>query len=417
MKSLPVRRPPGLPAILAALSAVGPLSVDTYLPSMGEIGRVLHATPIEVQQTLTAYMTTFAVMTLWHGAISDAVGRRAVILWCTAIYLVSTAACIFAPTIGALTLFRALQGVTAGAGMVVGRAVIRDMYDGAEAQRLMSHVTLVFAIAPAVAPIVGGWLEVSFGWRSVFVFLLLFGCTAWMLCRQLLPETLPKERRQPLHPGYLARSYLRVLTSPAFVAVCLGMTLNFAGIFIYIVSAPIFLMKHLQLTETGFLWLFGPVTIGMATGAWLSSRMAGRSSIGRTLVIGYVVMGLSSIANVAVSFGMKPSLPWSVLPLLTYSFGMSLLFPTLTLLALDLFPAQRGLAASCQSFVQTAGAAVISIVVTLIWGSTGSLALWQAIILVAGGALTSLYLFLRRGVPATVGTRAGKTPNEAAAKL
>lgn len=385
----------GLAPLLAALSAVGPLSVDTYLPSMPEIARSLHTTSWAVQRTLTAYMITFAVMTLWHGAISDALGRRRVILWGTGLYVLATAGCAFAPSILALTILRAVQGLVAGAGMVVGRAVVRDMYHGPEAQRLMSQVTLVFALAPAIAPILGGWLQVTFGWRSVFVFLLLFGLTAWILCRQLLPETLSVARRQPLRLGYLARSYARVLTSGGFLAACSGMTLNFAGMFIYIMAAPVYVMTFLKLPETQFIWLFGPVTLGMAGGAWLSNRCAGRLSPGHTVVLGYAMMIVALAANLALSFLLPPIVPWSVAPLFVYSLGMALIFPTLTLLALDLFPTQRGLAASCQSFVQTVGAAVISVVVTLLWSSPRTLAIAQAAFLALGALSSAAHFALR----------------------
>lgn len=391
----------GLAPLLAALSAVGPLSVDTYLPSMAEIARTLHTSALGVQQTLTSYMITFAIMTLWHGAISDALGRRRVILWSTGLYVLATAGCVFAQNITALLLLRALQGMTSGAGMVVGRAIIRDMFHGPEAQKLMSQVTLVFAIAPAVAPVLGGWLQVTFGWRSVFVFLLLFGAFAWILCRQLLPETLPPDRRRPFHAGSLLRSYVQVLTSPGFVAACLGMTLNFSAIFIYIMAAPVFVMTHLKLPETAFLWLFGPVTFGMAGGAWLSSRFAGRLSPGRTVAFGYAVMAVAALINLGISFAITPRVPWSVAPLFVYSLGMSVVFPSLTLLALDLFPSQRGMAASCQSFVQTVGAAVVSVFATLIWNSTHTLALAHVALLALGAGASWTHFYLRRGISNT----------------
>lgn len=384
-----------LAPLLAALSAVGPLSVDTYLPSMTEIGRALNASPVTVQQTLTAYMLPFAVMTLWHGAISDSLGRRRVILWGTGLYVLASLGCVFVRSIEMLMVFRALQGMTAGAGMVVGRAVVRDLHDGPEAQRLMSQVTLVFALAPAIAPILGGWLQVSLGWRSVFVFLLLFGSLAWLLCRVYLPETLAPEKRQALHAGYLARSYTEVLTRPAFVAACVAMTLNFAGIFFYIVSAPVYVMQHLHLPATQFAWLFGPITLGMAAGAWASSRSAGRVSAGTLIRTGYAVMVAMTLVNLLLSRWTKPGIPWSVAPLLVYSFGMSLIFPTLTISALDLFPTQRGLAASCQSFVQTAGAALIAMIAPAVWDSVGALSYAQLACIATGGSCCALHFALR----------------------
>jgi DHA1 family bicyclomycin/chloramphenicol resistance-like MFS transporter len=285
--------------------------------------------------------------------------------------------------------------MTAGGGMVVGRAIVRDRFHGAEAQRVMSRVSLTFAIAPAVAPVIGGWLQAWFGWRAVFVFTTFFAAAAWLVCRAVLPETLPVERRQSLHPIFLARSYWRVLTSARFVAACLALTCNFTGIFIYITSAPVFLMQHLGVSETGFLWLFGPLTAGSATGAWISGRSAGRLTPRRTLAIAYVIMLAAVAGNVAFHLLHPPALPWSVIPLCFYSCGMGLAFPSVTILALDLFPSQRGLASSCQSFIQTGGAALNAVLAPLVWGSVLSLATTAAVVLVFG--VVALLVFFRMG--------------------
>lgn len=375
----------GLPFLLAGLSAVGPFSVDAYLPSLPEIAQSMEVSELAVQQTLTAYMVPFALMTLWHGAISDTLGRRRVILWGLALFAISSGVCALARSLESLLLFRAIQGLTAGTGMVVGRAVVRDLLGGAAAQRLMSHVMMAFAVAPAVAPIIGGWLHHWFGWQAVFLFLVFYAVVVWTWVYHSLPETLPVEARQPLNPAFLAQSYLGVLKSGRFLALCLTFTLNFAGIFVYIVSAPIFLMRHLGVAETDFLWLFGPTTIGMLLGAWTSGRLAGRMSPRSTVWTGYGVMFFAAMANVALNQFVPPGLPWSVAPILVYSFGMSLAFPTLTLLALDLFPAQRGLASSCQSFVQTSGAAVTAaLIAPLLWASTRAFALGSLVLLVCG---------------------------------
>ena len=383
----------GLPVLLASLAAVGPFCIDAYLPSMNEIGRLLHASPYLVQMTLTAYMAPFALMMLWHGAISDAVGRRRVVLWGIALFAVATAGCADSRSIGALLAFRVLQGMTAGAGMVVGRAIVRDCYHGAEAQRVMSRGSLTFAIAPAVAPVIGGWLQAWFGWRAVFIFVTLFAASAWFVCRSVLPETLPPERRQSLHPVFLARSYWRVLTSGKFVAACVALSCNFTGIFIYITSAPVFLMQHLGISETGFLWLFGPITVGSATGAWISGRTAGRLTPRRTLAIAYAIMIFSAGTNLAFHALHRPVLPWTILPLSLYSCGMGLAFPSMTILALDLFPSQRGLASSCQSFIQTSGAALNAVIAPLVWGSVLTLNATAAVaVAISVGAL---FVFLR----------------------
>lgn len=377
---------PGLAVLLAALAALGPFSIDTYLPSFPEIGAALAATPLEIQQTLTAYLAAFSFMTLWHGALSDSFGRRRIVLAGLAVYTLASLGCAFATRIEYLWLFRALQGMSAGAGMVVGRAVVRDVYEGADAQRVLSHVGMMFALAPAVAPVIGGWLHVAFGWRSVFFFLAILGAASCFCSWRLLPETLPPAKRQPFAAGHLARGYGGVLGHPAFLVWCLSFACMFGGFFIYVLSAPVFLMTHLGRDETGFLWLFGPAMAGMMSGSWLSARVAGQWTAGTTLARAFAIMAGAAVFNVAVSASLPPGVPWSVAHLLLYNFGMALAMPTLTLLALDLFPARRGMAASCQSFIQTgANALFASLLVPQLWQSTLALALGMAGLAAAAG--------------------------------
>ena len=385
--------PRGIALLLASLAALGPFSIDTYLPSFPEIGESLNATPIEVQQTLTAYLLPFAIMALWHGAISDALGRRRVILVSLALFGLSLFGCLFATRIEHLWALRALQGMSAGAGIVVGRAIVRDLLDGPAAQRLMSHITMIFALAPAVAPVIGGYLQSWFGWRSVFAFLVLLTLVLWIACWRQLPETLPPGKRQTLQPSYLAKTYWRVLTSPTFLCACGALACNFAGYFIYVMSAPVFLMRHLGVAETGFFWLVGPAMAGLLCGAWLSGRFAGIIPPHRSIAFGYVVMSLGAIGNIALCTLLPPSLPWSVIPIFVYTFGLSLTMPCLTLMALDPFPQQRGLASSCQMFFQSSANGLLAgILAPLIWGSTQSLALGMGFLLLLG-AISAVLLY------------------------
>ena len=382
----------GIAFLLATLTALGPFSIDTYLPSFPDIGANLHATPIEVQQTLTAYLLPFAVMALWHGAISDALGRRRVILVTLALFGLSLFGCLFATRIEHLWLLRALQGMSAGAGIVIGRAIVRDLFDGPAAQRLMSHITMMFALAPAIAPVIGGRLQSWFGWRSVFAFLVILTLMLWLACWRWLPETLPPERRQTLHPEYLAKTYWKVLTSPPFLFACAAVAFNFAGFFIYIMSAPVFLIQHLGVTETGFFWLFGPAMAGLLCGSWLSGRLAGKLSMEQAVMFGYCVMGIAALGNIGVNLWFPPALPWSILPVFVYTFGMSLSMPCLTLMAIDPFPKQRGLAASCQMFMQSgANGLVAGVLAPLLWGSTLTMAFGMGALMLLGAASAGLH--------------------------
>ena len=339
-----------------------------------------------MQQTLSVYLLAFAMMTLWHGAISDRFGRRRVILAALGLFGLASVGCLVATSIEQLWFWRAMQGVTAGAGIVISRAIVRDLFDGPPAQRLMSQITMMFALAPAIAPVIGGWLQTLFGWRSIFAFLVLSTAALGLACWKLLPETLPPEKRQSLQPAYLGRSYFKVLTSPRFLFACAALSLNFLGFFIYVLSAPTFLMKHLGVPETGFLWLFGPAMSGLMGGAWLSGRLAGKRSPEKTIGLGYLLMVSAAIFNVSLNLALPPGLPWSVMPIFVYTLGMSLAMPSLTLLALDPFPEQRGLAASCQTFFQSgANSIAAGLIVPLLWGSTLTLSLGMAGLLSLGG--------------------------------
>jgi DHA1 family bicyclomycin/chloramphenicol resistance-like MFS transporter len=387
-----LRRSWSLATLLAALSMLGPFSVDMYLPAFPAIGSELRASPIALQQTLSAYLFAFAFMMLWHGALSDALGRRPVVLGSLAVFAVATLGCAIAGNIESLWLFRALQGMSSGAGVVVGRAIIRDRFDGAEAQRLMSQITLVFGIAPAVAPVLGGLLLNVFGWRSLFWVLLALalGVLAW--AARALPETLPPEARHTLHPQVLWRSYRSVLLRIDFLLLALIPALNFCAFFLYIASAPAFLIDLLGVSSLGFAWLFVPMILGVMVGALMSGRLAGRASPKRTIRLGYAMMFAGVAVNLATCSLVAPGVPWNVLPIMLFTLGSSLAAPSITLLMLDLFPVVRGMASSLQGFVQFSLSGVVAgTVAPFLAHSVGALALGMTGFTLAGFALWLVY--------------------------
>ncbi|MDR2165356.1 MAG: multidrug effflux MFS transporter [Zoogloeaceae bacterium] len=394
-----------LTVLLAGLAAVGPFSIDTYLPAFPEMTESLQTDVLRVQQTLSIYLLTFGLMTLWHGALSDSFGRRRVILAGVAVYALTSLGCTLAPNIETLWVMRGLQGLSAGAGMVVSRAMVRDLYEGPTAQRLMSQVAIMFAIAPAIAPIIGGWLLAWGHWRAIFAFLALASLALFIVCRKMLPESLPREKRQPFALKPLFSGYRTVMGNLSFLAVSLGIGIFFSGYFVYILSAPMFVREHLELSVTQFYWLFVPGMCGMVAGSWLCGRVAGRWNDKRALCVAFGVMLFAAALNLAISrwFVFVPSetrlfapLPLSqhtfsllvvVLPLAFYNLGVALSIPICTLWALDLFPeARRGTAASCQSFLQTLVNTLVSaFVVHRIWHSRMGLA-WSMIVMGALGA-------------------------------
>ena len=396
-----------LAVLLAVLGMLGPFSIDTYLPAFAGIATALGATPIEMQQTLSAYLFGFAFMNLFHGALADSFGRRPVVLWGIALFTIASAGCALSQSIGQLVFFRAVQGLSTGAGIVVSRAVIRDMFPPAQAQQVMSQVTIYFGVAPAVAPIVGGWLFVHTGWHSIFWFLALVGAILWITNFRLLPETLHPSHRQPFNVRHLMRGYWALGSSPKFLLLALASGIPFNGMFLYVLSAPAFLGEHLKLEPTQFFWFFVLTISGIMGGAWLSGRLAGRIAPKRQIRHGFVIMFVVGIANVALNTVLAPHPAWALLPIAIFSFGWALMVPVVTLLVLDLVPERRGMASSLQAFVgSTANGVVAGVISPLVMHSALGLATASLLMMCIGLAS---WMYLHHRWP-EIGSHAGVTP-------
>ncbi len=316
-----------LAVLLAVLGMLGPFSVDTYLPAFAGIAQALGTGPVEMQQTLSAYLFGFAFMNLFHGALSDSFGRRPVVLWGIAVFTLASAGCALSQSIGQLVFFRGLQGLSTGAGIVVSRAVIRDVFPPAQAQKVMSQVTIYFGIAPAIAPIIGGWLFVHAGWHSIFWFLTAVGALLFVANLRLLPETLQPDARQPFNVGNLMRGYRALGTDPRFVLLAFASGVPFNGMFLYVLSAPAFLGTHLGLAPTQFFWLFLLTIAGIMGGAFASGRLAGRIAPKRQIRWGFAIMLAVSVLNVAANLAWPADARWALLPIAVFSFGWALMVP------------------------------------------------------------------------------------------
>jgi len=382
-----------LAPMLAALAMFGPFSIDTIFPAFPAIAKELGATPLAMQQTISVYMIAYALMSLFHGPLSDSLGRRRVILVGVAVFSLASIGCALAGSIGALLAFRALQGISAGAGLIVGRAIIRDCFEGVEAQRLMATVSMIFGIAPAIAPIVGGWVVALARWPMIFWLLAAFAAGLWLVCLVWLPETHARERRVPLSVRELQATYRRIGLDRAFLPLALAGTLNFNALFVYIASAPAFVLTLLKLDAQHFAWLFIPAISGMMIGAFLSGRLAGKLSAAATVRLGYMIMLGASALNLVIALVLPdPKVPWSVLPVGLHAIGIGINFPTLTLLLLDRFPLHRGAVSSVQAFVSLVISATLAGAISpLVSGSAMSLALTAAIATTLGFVCWRIY--------------------------
>jgi DHA1 family bicyclomycin/chloramphenicol resistance-like MFS transporter len=350
-----------------------------------------------MQQTLSSYLLGFAVMNLFHGALSDCFGRRPVVLVGVAIFTGASLACALAGSIGQLVFWRTVQGMSAGAGIVVSRAIIRDMFPPADAQRVMSQVTLFFGVAPAIAPMVGGFLFVHADWHSIFWFLTAIGAALWVANWRLLPETLHPEMAQPFHVGKLLAEYRRLVSSKRFMLLVLASGIPFNGMFLYVLATPVFLGEHLHFAPTQFFWFFMCSIGGIMAGAAVSGRLAGKHTPQWQIRLGFRIMAIVSVVNILLN-AFAPLSAWWALPVVgLFAFGWALMVPVVTLLVLDQAPERRGMASSLQACIGSAANGLVAgLLVPLVMHSTLALAITSAGLMCIG---LVAWFFVRRSLP------------------
>ena len=373
-----------LSVVLAGLAALAPFAIDTYLPAFPTLETALHGTPVELQQSLTFYLLPYALMTLWHGAISDSIGRITTIKWGLAVFVFASFGCAFAPNVETLWFFRALQGLSGGAGNVVARAMVRDLFEGAQAQRVMATVQMLFGIAPAIAPLIGGIL-LGIHWQAIFIFLALYSSLSLWAAIHYLPETMPVSKRMPLSAKQVIKDYRIIYGDKEFNYVVLAVSANFAGFFLYVLASPVFLVKQLGLNQQQFGYMFIPTVCGMILGSYLAKRAAGVYSQQLVIKTAYAWMAVMVLLNLVVCFALPTDPIYNILPIALFNVGMALAMPVLSLAALDRHPRIRGTAASGQAFMQMLLSTVSAgLIVPIVWYAPSGLAIAMAGYLVLG---------------------------------
>ena len=355
-----------LTVIAALLAMIGPFSIDAYLPSFPDIEMEFGVGRAVLSQSLAIYLMAFAISTLFWGPVADRYGRRLVILCSMSLYTLGSIGCALANSAETFMLLRVVQGLAASGGFIAGRAMIRDAHDAESAHRAMSQVMMLFALAPALAPVLGGWLHDQFGWRSVFWFLSIFG-SLLVLMGFLVKETLHNEERRSIHPATVMRVYLGAILHKRFPALVLCLSLSFGGLFLYIAGAPTVIYDFLGLGSDDFGWLFIPIVAGLMLGSSISGRLAHRWPAQRTISVGLLVMIVATALNLITVNFFPVGITSLVGPLVLYVTGLAVMMPAITVLAMDCLPTHRGTAASMQGFLQSiTNAAVASIAVPLL---------------------------------------------------
>jgi MFS transporter, DHA1 family, multidrug resistance protein len=360
-----------LTLLLSLLTALGPLSMDMYLPSLPAIGEALHAPTAQVQLTISSYLIGFATGQMIYGPISDRYGRRPVILAALALNCVAAVVCAMTQSIGALTAARFVQALGGAGCIVLARAAVRDLYSGVRAGRELSLMGSITAFAPVLAPVIGGALQMAFGWRASFVFLMIFALFAAAAAAQFLPETLRQRSTGPFSLGAMAALYRSVLANRGFLAHVVILTTTFVGLFAWISGAPIVMQgAHYGLSPVAFGVIFASGAAGYMLGAYAASRVVMRFGLDRTIGIGSVVMAFGGLTMAAaVALGLS-HVGWLVGPMTIYLAGMGLALPQTQAAALTPFPDRAGTASSLLGFAQQSSAAITAAAIGLYLGDS-----------------------------------------------
>jgi len=370
--------------ILASLTALAPFAIDTYLPAFEVMEYDLATNSNFIQQTLTFYLVPYTIMTIFHGAISDSIGRIKTIKYGMSLFILGSIGCAFATSIEMLWISRLIQGVGAGAGNVVARAMVRDLYSGATAQKVMATIQIIFGIAPAIAPMVGGLL-LGISWQAIFIFLIIYSILITFFSVNFLPETISKQNRLPFNFESVLNRYKDLLNDKNYIFLILAVSFNFSAFFLYVLSSPIFLMQHLNLSSSQFGYLFIPTVTGMILGSFISKKTAGIISPARMLKIAYLWMLLITTFNLIFCLFFPSILFVNIGLIAFYNIGMAAAMPLISIKALDCFPKARGTAASGQAFSQMlVSSFVAGLVIPIIWGSLATLAIGMLVIFFLG---------------------------------
>ena len=370
--------------ILASLTALAPFAIDTYLPAFEVMEYDLATNSNFIQQTLTFYLVPYTIMTIFHGAISDSIGRIKTIKYGMSLFILGSIGCAFATSIEMLWISRLIQGVGAGAGNVVARAMVRDLYSGATAQKVMATIQIIFGIAPAIAPMVGGLL-LGISWQAIFIFLIIYSVLITFFSVNFLPETISKQNRLPFNFESVLNRYKDLLNDKNYIFLILAVSFNFSAFFLYVLSSPIFLMQHLNLSSSQFGYLFVPTVTGMILGSFISKKTAGIISPARMLKIAYLWMLLITTFNLIFCLFFPSILFVNIGLIAFYNIGMAAAMPLISIKALDCFPKARGTAASGQAFSQMlVSSFVAGLVIPIIWGSLATLAIGMLVIFFLG---------------------------------
>jgi DHA1 family bicyclomycin/chloramphenicol resistance-like MFS transporter len=380
-----------LTLLLSLLTALGPLSMDMYLPSLPDIGRTLNAPIVQVQLTISSYLFGFAAGQIFYGPISDRFGRRPVLLAALVLYAFATIGCAVAQSIGGLIALRFLQAVGGAGAIVLARAVVRDIYSGVRAGRELSLMGAITGVAPIIAPVIGGGLQIWFGWCATFVLLVAFAALIGVVAARLLPETLRETIKTPFSLSAMGEMYRSVAVHRGFLAYLAILTSAFIGLFAWISGAPVVMQSAIYgLSPFAFGVTFAVGAGGYVLGTFIAARIVMRLGLDRLIGIGTAAMALGGLAMAMVIGAALGHVLWFVGAMTLYLAGLGFALPATMAGALTPFPDRAGTASSVLGFAQQTGAAITAAAVGAYLGRSA----WPVASVVAAMGCLSFLIWL-----------------------
>ena len=366
----PDARSPLITFLLIALVAFGPLSTDMYLPSLPSLVRVFETDVPTVQLTLSAFMVAFALSMLVYGPLSDRFGRRPVLIGGTAIYVLASIACALAPTIEVLIGARVLQAFGACAGPVIGRAVVRDVWGRDKAATVLAYIATAMALAPAIGPIIGGWLDVAFGWASTFWALAGFSGLALVMVVLLLGETNAHRNPDATSVGGLAKSYGALLRHRVYLGYVLTVSASYSVIFCFISGSSFVLIDVVGLTPDLYGLSFAGVVIGFMIGSFTAARISSRLGGAQMILMGGCLTAFGGLVMAGFAWTGAPTV-WNVVgPQAFAMIGVGFIMPNAQAGAIGPFPTMAGAASALMGFTQMGLAAMVGLGVAVAFDGT-----------------------------------------------
>lgn len=379
----PARATAGTIVLLTAISMLGQMSIAMYTPSLPSLAQALGAQAGEVKLTMTVFLAAFACAQLLWGPLSDRIGRRPALFAGIAVFLAGTAICLFAQAIGALIFGRFVQGLGACVGITIARAVVRDRFDRTEGARALAFIGMAMAAGPAIAPAIGGQLQILYGWQAVFAALALFGAAVAIAARARLEES--NLRRDPLatDPLRMLGNFATLLRARVYLAYTALASAFFAGLMAYATGLPFLLIDGFGMSPALYGLIPSATVVGYFTGSAIAGRRAGVDPPRRLARIGALAALAGAAALAFVTLAGREHPVTLVAPMIVFMFGFGLALPSALAAAMQPFARMAGAAAALQGFVQMATGAIATLgVAAFADGTAASMAF--AILLAAG---------------------------------